>query len=356
MQPSEAEVSFYALKEVRRAVVENDLPGLKRVLLENPDTDLDQILFDGDTYLILAIKNNFTQIRNFLIEKGADVNMPNVNKETPLIVAISKKLTNSVKVLLDLKVDLEKRDANGDTALLMALKNKDEEVALLLIKQGANLETVDKADKSPLNIADNNQLNTASDLIKSILQVEFGAPDLASFRSVLNQGDVKRLNTILTRYPKLVGDYEACNPLALVIDVKDENAAMRSAELLISYQANVNGPKDAELTPLIKATTSKKQNFARLYLSANANPQLLDKDGKSALIHAVELNDAPLVELLLSYSAVEKYTFRKDGKKITYNACTIAREMAKKLDNSLEKKANQEIQNSLDCGFLNWLF
>lgn len=356
VQPSEAEVSFYALKEVRRAVVENDLPALQRVLRENPDIDLNQILFDGDTYLILSIKYNYPQIRNFLWEKGADLNRPNVNKETPLMVAISKGRLNSVKVLLDLKVDLERKDTNGETALLLALKNLNEEVALLLIKQGANLETNDKLDRSPLRVAEESHLVNAVELIKSILQVEFGAPDLASFRSVLTQGDVKRLNTILTRYPKLVGDYETCNPLALLVEVKDENAAIRSAELLLNYQANVNGPKGAELTPLIKATTSKKQNFARLYLSSRANPQLLDKDGKSALIHAVEMNDAYMVELLLSYSAVERYTFRKDGKKITYNACTIARDMEKKLETDFEKNANKEIQSNLDCGLLNWLF
>lgn len=349
-------MSFFALKEIRRSVIENDLSSLKRVLLENSNIDLNAILFDGETYLTLAIQNNFTQIRNFLIEKGANLERANINKETPLMVAIMKGHINSVKVLLDFKVDLEKKNAEGDTALLMSLKKSNEQVALLLIKQGANLEINDKNDKSPLRIAEENHLANAAELINSILQVDIGAPDLASFRSVLTQGDTKRLNTILTRYPKLVSDYETCNPLALLVDSKDENAAMRSAELLLNFRANVNGPEDAELTPLIKATVSKKQNFARLYLSSNANPQLLDKEGKSALIHAVELNNPHLVELLLSYSAVEKYTFRKNGKKITYNACSIAKDMLKKLQTDGERKNNEIIQDQLDCNFFSWPF
>ena len=55
------------------------------------------------------------------------------------------------------------------------------------------------------------------------------------------------------------------------------------------------------------------------------------------------------------FSAVEKYTYIKDGKKITYNACTIAKEMASKLTTPSEKEANKKIRRSLDCGFLNWL-
>lgn len=356
ISPSTAEVNFYVLKEMKRTVYENKLDALKKVLRENPNIDLNAIMDDGDTYLTVAIKKDFREIRNYLIEKGASVERANVNKNTPLIVAVNKGMLNSVKVLLDLKVDLEKRNNEGDTALHAAIKNSQDEIALLLIKQGSNIEALDGKNRSAIRLAEDFNVPLSLELLKSVLQVEVGAPDIASFRNILTQGDLKRLNNVLTRYPRLANDYESINPLALVIEVKDENVAMRSAEVLIQYEANVNGPKDAEVTPLIKATLTEKSKFANLYLQSNANPQLLDKEGKSALIHAVELNNIEMVDMLLSFSAVEKYTFRKDGKKITYNACDVARETAKKLDNDAEKKINEKIKDSLDCGFLRWLF
>lgn len=354
--PSTAEVNFYALKEIRRAVTENDLESLKKTIRENPGIDLNAILTDGDTYLALAIKKDFRDIRNYLIEKGASIEKANVNKNTPLIIASTRGLVNTVKILLDLKVDLEKKNNDGDTALHAAIKNGQDEIALLLIKQGANIETLDGKNRSAIRLAEEFNLPLSLDLLKSILQVEVGAPDIASFRSILTQGDLKRLNNVLTRYPKIVNDYESINPLALLVEVKDENSAMRSAEMLIQYEANINGPQDAEITPLIKATVTEKQKFANLYLAQKANPQLLDKDGKSALIHAVELNNIEMVDLLLTYSAVEKYTFRKDGKKITYSACDVARATLKTLKTDEEKKVNEKIKDSLDCGFLRWLF
>jgi ankyrin repeat protein len=356
IEPSTAEVNFFALKEMERSVVENDLKALKKVLQDNPNIDVNAILNDGDTYLIKAIKKDFRDIRNYLIDRGASIERANINRNTPLIVASMRGLTNTVRVLLDSKVDLEKKNNEGDTALHVAIKNSQDEIATLLIKQGANVETLDAKSKSSLRLAEDFNVPMCLELLQSILKVEIGAPDIAGFRSIITNGDLKRLNNVLTRYPKIVNDYEAINPLALTVDLKDENTAMRSAEILLNYEANVNGPKNAEVTPLIKATMNKKQKFANLFLSSNANPQLLDKDGKSALIHAIELNNLELVDLLLSYSAVEKYSFRKDGKKITYSACDIARTKAKTLQTTEEKNINEKIKDSLDCGFLNWLF
>lgn len=357
IEPSIAEVNFFALKEFDRAITENDLKALRKVMQDNPNIDLNAIQTDGDTYLIKAIKKDHREIRNYLIERGASVEKANVNKNTPLIVASIRGMTNTVRVLLDSKVDLEKKNIEGDTALHAAIKNNRDEIATLLVKQGANIDVLDGKFKNAIKLAEEYNVPTCLELLYSILKVEAGAPDIASFRNIISQGDLKRLNNVLTRYPRIVTDYESINPLALTVELKDENTAMRSAEMLLHYEANVNGPIDAEVTPLIKATLNKKKNFANLFLSSNANPQLLDKDGKSALIHAIELNNLELVKLLLSFSAVEKYSFRKDGKKITFDACDTAKAIGKTFTaGSDDKKTNDKVKDALDCGFLRWLF
>jgi ankyrin repeat protein len=354
--PSSAELDFYVLKEMRRTVYENDLKGLQKVLKENPLIDLDAILVDGDTYLIVAIKNDFREIRNYLIERGASVEKANINKNTPLLVAASSGMVNSVKILLDLKVDIEKRNNQADTALHLAIKNSQDEIALLLVKQGANVEALDGKNMSSLRLAENFKVPLVLELLKMVSQVEFGAPDIPTFISILNRADFKQLITVLNRFPRLANEYEIINPLAILVESNDESLAIRSAELLINFKVNVDGPKEAEMSPLIKATKNNKSKFANFYLSSNANPQLLDKDGKSALIHAVELNNLEMVKILLSFSAVEKYTFRKDGRKITYSACEVASSASKKLKTEDEKKINKKIKDLLSCGLWGWPF
>jgi ankyrin repeat protein len=361
LAPSVAEIRFNALKEIKRAINENDLEALKDVLQENPDVDLNQIQSEtGETFLTTTIKNDFRLIRNLLIdEESVSLEKTNAQKETPLIAAVIAGSENSVKVLLDYKVDLEKKEINGNTALHVALKKSNDQLALLLIKQGANIHATDSMERNALKLAIEYNCPQSLVLIKSIMEMEFGAPDITTYRNLLLRGDYQSLKNILARYPRIATDklYQEINPLALLVGVREEREALKSAELLLKYDANVNGPEQAEQTPLIKATINLKKGFANLYLSSHANPQLLDQNGKSALIHAVELNNADLVDLLLSYSAAERYSLRKNGERITYNACETARETGRKFpDDSEAKKINERIRKSLDCGFLRWFF
>jgi ankyrin repeat protein len=357
--PSVDEISFMALKSLRKAVNENDLGAFKKIVQENSGIDLNQVLTDsGETFLTLSIKKDYREIRNFLIERGCHLEKANVNKETPLIAAVVTGRINSVKVLLDARVDLEKKTVNKDTALHVALKRGNDDIALLLLKQGANVNTTDARDNNALKLAHEFNMTRSLEFIRSVMNIELGAPDVGTFRNILLDADHKRLSSVLTRYPRIATEkvYQSINPLALLVDNKDERSAMRSAELLINYEASVNGPEGAEQTPLIKATVAFKKGFADLYLSSEANPQLVDKDGKSALIHAVELNNPQMVELLLRYSAVEKYTLRKDGKKITFNACETVKKVAHSLKTDQERDDNLKIKRALDCGLLSWFF
>jgi ankyrin repeat protein len=354
IQPSTAEVYFNALKEITRAVTSNDIEALKKVVSENPDVDLNQILNDGDTFLIIAIKNDFRLVRNFLIEKNVSLEKPNVNKETPLIAAVSHGRKNSTRVLLDNKVNLESKNDEGDTALHVAIKKNNDSIALLLINRGASTEAMDKQERSASKLVDEYDVPQCKEFFDSLKKVEIGAPDIATYRKVIEDGDAKRLTTILTKYPGLVLDYETINPLSLLVIAKDSNNALKSAELLLSLKANVNGPKDAESTPLIKAVREQKFGFVNLFLDAKANHQIMDRMGKSALIHAVELNNPQIVELLLSYSALEKYTFRRGGRKINFNACVTAKNVGDKLQTEEGRALNKKIRESLNCGLVTW--
>lgn len=360
LAPSMAEIQFSALKEIKRAINENDVQALKNALQDNNDVDLNQIQFEsGETFLTSAIKNDFREIRNLLIDEGVSLEKSNAQKETPLIAAVIAGSVNSIKVLLDNKVDIEKKEISGNTALHMALKNSNDEIALLLIKQGANIYATDSKDRNALKLATEYKTKASLELIRTIMEMEHGAPDITSFKNILLKADHQSLKNVLARYPRLATErhYQEMNPLALLVGVPNEKDALKSAEILINHNANVNGPEEAEQTPLIKATVALKKGFANLYLSSNANPQLLDKDGKSALIHAVELNNPDLVELLLSYSAAERYSFRKNGKRISYNACETARETGRKFSqDDDEKRINERIKKSLDCGLLRRVF
>lgn len=345
-----------ALKALKIAVTENNIEMLKKTLLNNPSLNINHAFVEtGETPLVLSIKKDHREIRNYLIyEREAKVSLADDNRITPLMAAAKGGHLNSVVILLNEKAELETRDPSGDTALHMALKNARDQVALYLIKQGANINALDGRSRNALRLAQEYNAQESLRFIRGVLDLEFGAPDITSYRKILEEGDHQTLSKIIARYPIVATDptYDSINPLSLLVNVKNESDGLKSAEVLIENQANVNGPLGIDQTPLIRATVKKKSSFVRLFLSAKAKTELTDEEGKSALIHAVEQNNLVLVDLLLSYSANEKYSFRKDGKTISFNSCDVARRVQKTLKKAEEKETNRKIRRSLRCGFL----
>lgn len=341
--PSRDQVATSTLIAFRESIESKSVLKVKNFLLNNPGIDLNRYLDNGDTPLIIAIKNNATEVRNFLIDKGANLEKSNMSKETPLIIAVLNEDLNSVRVLLDKKISLEDKDSEERTALQHAILLEQEDIALWLLKKGA------KVNLEYFELAKSKKLFNVRDLIQLIIQVQIGTPEPESLRKVILLGDQENLEKMLTTFPKIAIDYTHLNPLVLIFEVSDKNFRQVAAQLLIEKNANINGPKNAETTPLIKAVQSQSLVLAQLFLKAGADPQLVDEQGKSALIHAIELNNLTLVRLLINYEAYDKYKIHRDNKKYSYKACSVARRIERKLKTDAEKDSMNEIKDLLDC-------
>jgi ankyrin repeat protein len=366
--PLDAEVDFKARKELLRTVSTNDLSGLMEVLKYHPELDLNKEFEDGNTPFIIAIINNSITVRNYFIEKGVLIDKPNVNKETALMMAVKGAWLNSVKVLIDRKVDLNRRDNTGEAALHKAIKlqgesgiaasNKEiwEDSAIALIKAGASIELTDQNGRNAFQLAQDYPNQKILNLIKGLLDVETGTPQISTFRSILQAGETKSLSSVLKRFPQLPVDYEAINPLVLAMDNPDQSTTLNMVRLLLQYSANINGPSDAEITPLIKAIFQNNITLTMLLLEGKANPGLFDRQGKSALYHAIELLEPEAVQNLLNASAPTAYTVKKNNKTIDFKACGLAKSTEGSLSSAEDKEKILKIKKSLGCRSLWWPF
>lgn len=106
----------------------------------------------GYSPLILACYRGNTEVAQFLIENGANLNF-NTPMGTPLMAAVVKGNTAIVNLLLDKNVDVEIKDNNGTTALIYASMFKNYEIAKLLINVKANPDTEDNRGNSALDYA-----------------------------------------------------------------------------------------------------------------------------------------------------------------------------------------------------------
>lgn len=364
---SKDEISFELNSDLKTALEKNDLNLFKDVLRKNPSIDLNKILNDGETLLTTVIKRDFRDFRNYLIEEGASVERANANKETPLIAAAMSRGVNSVRVLMDKDVDLNKKDASGLTALHHAIMMVDneklngvqrkefEDLAILLVKSGASVEITSPEDKNAYRLAVDHRSLPLQELIRTIMEIEYGTPDVGTFRTVLKTGDAKSLNLMLIRYPSMPLTYESINPLVLALEYNNEITSLRMLQLLLNYKAPINGPADAEVTPLIKAVKIQNKGFVVLLLDANANAQILDKEGKSPLYYAVMNKNSEISGILVREGALLKYPYKKDGVKFSFDACKLAREFERTAVAVEEKSKATELRKTLGCSSFSWL-
>ena len=94
-----------------------------------------------------------TNIINYLIDEGFNVNERNTNNDTPLDYAIMNNKKDAVKLLIEKGADVNSRNIQGNVPLHMAAKNGNKEIVDLLIEKGADIMTKNKYGHTPLYYA-----------------------------------------------------------------------------------------------------------------------------------------------------------------------------------------------------------
>ena len=98
----------------------------------------------------------FYGYKNFIIEiinSGIDLNYKNENGESFLLMAIRQKDIHTVKLLLDAKVKVNDYNFDNETPLLLATRLGEIEIVKILLIHNADANLTDKKGYSPLMIA-----------------------------------------------------------------------------------------------------------------------------------------------------------------------------------------------------------
>eukprot|EP00759_Apiculatamorpha_spiralis_P051871 PhF_6_TR552/c0_g1_i2/m.511 len=112
----------------------------------------------GNTPLHYAVlrgeEDGMQSVVTYLLKLGADVNAPDDKGDTALMFACQQKNTTLASSLLRWKdISINTRNLAGYTPLLCALSNSMTEVALLMIQMGADVNSCDVHNSSPLSYA-----------------------------------------------------------------------------------------------------------------------------------------------------------------------------------------------------------
>lgn len=204
--------------------------------------------------LYQAVLDNNGALIEMLLGQGADINAQDEDGCTALHAAVSVGTTRIVKLLLAKKANPNIASNSGWTVLHTALYYRGEkEIVKLLLAYGAEVNLKDRDIVSPLEVALQVGHTKNSDIVKLLLQ--HGADVCAQFDQM---------------------------PLHIVEDKK-------TAELLLSFGADIEAQDDFGNTPLHMASESGLVEVVRVLHKHGANIYAQNKDGKTACMLAIDL-------------------------------------------------------------------
>ncbi len=199
--PAEANANAF---DVTTLAINNDAPfATITFLLEQPGNPVNKSTHDNRIYLHWAAYRGNTELVNYLISKGSDVNFEDSHGTTPLVFAATSGQSDPAlyEAFFKAGIDPKKKYKDGENLLLLGIaSDKDLKLADYLTSKGLSLKDTDKNGSTAFDYAARTGNIT---LLKKLLDRKVKATDNALLFAT--QGS-RRETTSLEAYKFLVED------------------------------------------------------------------------------------------------------------------------------------------------------
>ncbi|MFD2941779.1 ankyrin repeat domain-containing protein [Flavobacterium notoginsengisoli] len=302
--PAEANVNAF---DVTTLAINNDAPvATIKFLVEQPGNSITKLTHDNRIYLHWAAYRGNTELVEYLISKGSDVNFEDSHGTAPADFAASNGQSNPAMYDAFFKagVNPTKKYANGANLLLLAIaSDKDLKAAEYFATKGMSLKDVDSDGNTAFTYA---ARSGNIPLLKKLLEKGIKPTDTALLNAA--QGSRRESNTLET-YKYLV---EEVKIKATAQNKAGQNvlhylAGKPNQTEIIKYfldkGVDVNKADKEGNTPLMAAASARETAALELFLPKAKNINAQNLKGESALTYAVRNGSPEAVSLLLAKGA-----------------------------------------------------
>uniref|UniRef100_A0A8C6XP79 Uncharacterized protein n=1 Tax=Naja naja TaxID=35670 RepID=A0A8C6XP79_NAJNA len=226
-----------------------------------------------------------------------DVNATNSANETLLHVAATHGHLEIIDYLISKGAKLEVKDNKGRTPLHRAAEKGHDKAVNRLLQAGANMYSLDQEGRTPFHLANQNH-----DLVQVLLKngALVDARDergQTALSYAVSQGHEKTVKVLLEGGAKV----DSRNQTPLHVAAIYNRGAL--VDLLIEGGAKIDAVTTELFTPLHVASDKGHTDVALKLLQHKANVHLKNKRSKTPLHLAADMGNPAMVELLLNFKA-----------------------------------------------------
>jgi ankyrin repeat protein len=277
--------------------------------------DINHVDENNNTPLMTMLLKSSYKSALWLIDNGADTTLKNKDGKGPIDIAIYKNQIEIVEELLKLKkLDIDQKDEYGRSLLQNIIVSGNHKMAKILIKCGANINTLDNKGKHILYDA-----------------LSYGDPvfvrHLLTYKNI-ELNDIDKDGNTLMQHPQIEQDDTLAKDLLIagadptILNAKGESYLYKTAlrgkeaddiiDIALAHGANVNAKTTLDNTIMMQLVLvasklpakNKKLRDELLHtvskmLEHKGDINALDSKGESGLFNAVALRDESLIKFLL---------------------------------------------------------
>jgi len=288
---------------------------------------------DGGTPLHRAVQEDHKDVAEFLIARGADMSARDENGQTSLYWAAYYGHMDIAKLLIDKGADVNAKNARGRTPLHRALTEGHSDIAKLFINKGADVNAKDEDGRTPLHRAvQKDHKDVAEFLIARGADMsardENGQASLY-WAAYYGHMDIAKLLIVKGADVNVKAD-DGITPLYCAVGYGHEEVAellrkhggnmgseifdavvqgeIDKVESLLAQNPELVNFKDSswKWTPLFWAAVTGHKNIAEFLIDKGADINAKNARGDTPLDIAIKNDHKELTDLLRRHGAVEK--------------------------------------------------
>lgn len=291
-----------------------------KFLIDQKGNEPNKLTHDGRTYIFWAAARGNVEVVEYLISKGADVNIIDSHSATAMSLAASNGQQNTkvYDALIKAGSDVKQKSQEGASLLLQAIvSDKDFTLTNYFISKGLTLQDVDAAGNTAFNyVARTGNIDLMKTLVEKGVKYNNNAIILAAQggRGSATKIEVYQYLESLGIKPNAV-NVNGENALHALARKPNQNAII---SYFLSKGADVNQADNDGNTPFMLAAGFNRDTATVALLAATVkNINLANKKGLTALALATRNNSADVMQYLIAKGA-NVNTVDKEGNNLAY--------------------------------------